>query len=64
MPHYCLTDINKVKENMQQHAKRVYEEQTYLEELISAHPIVALTIRKAIEYASTHKVLRDRPHLY
>ncbi|KAH8892135.1 hypothetical protein GQ53DRAFT_863880, partial [Thozetella sp. PMI_491] len=52
MPHYCLTNLEQVRENACCYARKLYDERTYFAELISSHPLIAMTATKALEYAS------------
>lgn len=54
MPHYCLTDLEKIQHNLKTYISN--ERGRYLDLLKEEGGITALTADTAIEYASKHPV--------
>lgn len=54
MPNFCLTRIEQAKDIMRKHVAEATTKGTYIADLAAAHPLAALTVDKATEYASKH----------
>ncbi|KAL6713797.1 hypothetical protein ACLMJK_008289 [Lecanora helva] len=53
MPHYCLTNIEVVRDNLHTYSKQTRD--TYLVELSESHPIIKLSVDAALTHSKRHK---------